>query len=590
MNTMKKTYDIAVIGESMSGKSTWIASLFERSINLRLKGMAEVNEKGQTKIPIYYRLMSPQYGKIMITEIKWNIEKILRDEELETLVRILEKLGIKPDNENSKSGEGLEKYFTSIRYDDIDVIEFIGKVANNSDLGGKNLISYIEVSGSADENIWGIMNKNNLKNIRLRDTRGFLDESKEKMQEYFKDIEKIKKEEGLEDNSLDKQKVYTQKLLDERGIYSVDACVFMSIANANALLKEKERDIYGPLIKNILEKYPTFLTVRTDKLTEILEKAIEEDKKLEYEQIVKDIPGHLGKRFSGFDSLEKLLEDLGLNKSNSDYRKSIANRHFKKLLMPEIKILQDEDPEIMLEKIYKKSSAGIFSEVILGIKEFSEHIESAEAFLEKINDKNRVIEDIKKLFDNNFVKAEEYYIKSDKYKEYVNKIKGDYYGGGTSSFVGPKGGLTTHITGYGRVGKYAISILEESYFMREKLYESLIDSLEPDIKNFVEQSYTEPTDISEKIVELKSDILLKYKKQSDSSFEMLSKTGRMIERRYLKSAHKITKQNLEITQDYIGKYLKEFENSYDTQEWLKDRHIISAVKYLYWKVIEKTLL
>ena len=73
---MKDFYDIAVMGESMAGKSTWIASLFREDIAIKLSSISHDNTEGQTKIASRYNLLNPEQERLIIQSIGWDEEKL----------------------------------------------------------------------------------------------------------------------------------------------------------------------------------------------------------------------------------------------------------------------------------------------------------------------------------------------------------------------------------------------------------------------------------------------------------------------------------------------------------------------------------
>ena len=71
-----KNIDIAIIGESMSGKSTWLAHLFPEKITEKLKAICEFNKEGQTKITTYYTVYGVEEQDLHVLDIGWNFDTI----------------------------------------------------------------------------------------------------------------------------------------------------------------------------------------------------------------------------------------------------------------------------------------------------------------------------------------------------------------------------------------------------------------------------------------------------------------------------------------------------------------------------------
>lgn len=611
---MKDFYDIAVVGESMAGKSTWIANLFTESITKKLKEICTFNKEGQTKIAVYYRLEDTNLDIFKINSIGWNLDMLIKEisnkKKQGIIIELFEKLKLFDEVEHAQDvsddmAQKLEKYFKSETYVEVlnntDVLDFISKFANDSVIGETGIITFIEISATSRNNVWDIIKKYNLKSIRIRDTRGFLDETEDKMQEYLENVKNNRKDETDTVNTgyieSDKKEEYLQKLLDERGIHGIDACIFMSIANSNALCKKTSRAIYGPLIKNLLDKHPTYLVVRADKLTEVLTC----NSNLTYKEAISKNDDnnftHLTKFFTGFNDLRNLLIDYGLNEEtnnfdSSDYKTGIAKRHYKELVLPNIiPNLNDEGEKQLQEDVYLKSVLGVFEDILEGIHEYYNNINSANELLEKLHNVDYIQSQFCKLFNQKFNENiffhGNYWGYSNKLLYYVtqvysNKVQGPYYGG----MVGVNGGLTTYIAGEGRVGQYAASLLQTAYNINRNLNKEFIESLDEDLKKLVISAKVNELDIDEKIKLLKQNLHLKFEKEVDSSFEYLETFGsRMIPRWHLHKAYKKTRTNLEVSQNRIGRYLKDLEYFDGNERWLQDRHQMSVVKDILWQII-----
>lgn len=606
---MKNSYDIAVVGESMAGKSTWIANLFDEDITKQLKSICELNQEGQTKIPVYYWLENLRGKKLGVKSIGWNLEllsKTLKEEEKQKCVqRLIELLnlptGFDLTTEDDIQGEIeyiLEKYLQSDEYmvciEELQTVEFISTICNGSKIGELGIISYVEIYGAANADVWNMIKDFGLESVKIRDTRGFLDETEDKMQEFLESAKQNYRKENesirnTQFDEVDKNDEYLQKLLDDRGIYGVDACVFMSVAGSNALSKKNNKRIYGPLIKNMLEKNPTFLVVRADKLTEIY--AGNSDISYE-ESISKGENGkyiQLGKFFTGFSDLRALLKEYGLHEKSEDYRTDIARKHYKELVLANIPLEDFTETEMQeMGEIYRKSALGVFTEVLYGVQEYYKNIEEAERCLEALNRDHT--EKLKKLYDkefdsNIFLHSGEWGYCNHKFyyvtKYLSNKVQESYYGG----MVGVHGGLTTWITGHGRVGAAAIDFLETAYKLRKDLHSQLVDELEPEIKSYIQQRCGNNIDISQEVKLTKQNLMLKFDKEIEANFERLSCTNRMIPRKYLKTAYENTRKYLEVSHNYIGKYLPELKECFHDKKWEDDRHQMSVVKFLLWNLI-----
>ena len=586
---MYKIYDIAVIGESMAGKSTWISQLFDKTISKKLRTICTLNQEGQTKIPVHYRLICPDKLEIYVSSIEFQLETLSDrlEEKNADVIKLAELLKL-PDTDLEDHVRSSE--FTAFLRE-LDAIELIDSVCNNTEIEKLGVISCIEICGSADSDIWKEMQKFDLDCVKIRDTRGFLDETAEKMQEYFE--RKKEQEKNLNLSHMNKTNEesedyenYLQKLTDDRGLCGVDACIFMSVGGSNALLKKNSKSIYGPLIINLLKKTPTFLVIRTDKLAEILldnpnmsyEDAISRDDEKRYK--------HFGKVFTGFNDLRVLLKDYGLYDKSDDYHISIARKHHNELMLPNLSLdeYSSESDISEFEGIYRKATIGVFRNILNRVCEYFKNISTAERFLESIRNFDEFSE-MKKIFDNLFDSKIFFHSQDWGYANrnlgYVTswlskKIQGDYYGG----MVGPRGGFTTWISGEGRVGAASIDLLESAYKIRSSLYAKLVDRIIQLAKESLDSSISDDL-----IEESKEKLWLYYTRKIEHSWNSFSCTNRMIPTHYLKPSYDKTRKDLDVQYDFIGNYLPELENLFNDSQWCNDRHQISVVKHILWLLV-----
>lgn len=585
----KKEYDIAVVGESMVGKSTWIANLFTKENTEKLKSICQYNSEGQTKIATYYKVEMDIEKKLELTSIGWNIDDLFDEHNeksnQETIKKISDFFGMQEDIDFYKYFKSEEFKMALKRVDPISVIK---EIVNNEEICNSGLISYIEITGGASEEVANLMRQYNLETLCIRDTRGFLDETTDKMNNYLNEINeksKIKKDyENPEFSSSLNEEEYIQKLMDDRGIYGIDACVFMSMENSISLNKKNIKGIYGPLIRMLLVKYPTFLVVRSSDFTKKMSKA-EEKKYLDCcNEILND------DFFSGFDNIRELLSEFGLYSHSSDYKTEIAHKHYKELLLAGVsKKRLNKDGEI-----YRKSVVGVLSEVIKGVRDYYKDISEAEEFIHSINKiDGSHLKKMKEIFDeyferdikqNSILTENEYFMGLYKYSLYflAEKIKECYYGG----FVGERGGLSTQILGGGHVGDAAIDIMEAAYKIKQYIYEEIINCIALDIEGYCKTTLKDEEDIKSAVSNMKQKIYEKYQYDLDNNFERLSITKRMVPRCYLEKAHMNTHKELEIKEGRIGSYLKELENTFEEKKLENEKYIISVVKYITWQLIE----
>lgn len=266
-----RNYDFSVVGESMAGKSTWISALCQKDAAELLEEIHRANRQGQTKIAAHYLLRNPESGSFCVESVKWNYAKLadcLQGGQKEQTEKLLASLGLSPGegifNEDTE-GE-LKKYMESgdaaerIRKSQ-NLPEFIKNVVNGREFGDSGIISGIELSVPASPKVWKEIAGRGLDFVRIRDTRGFLDESADSMQELLENAKKRREEKeknGIDAGYREKDlwKISIRDMMDERGISGTDAVVFMVVSGSNALCKGSMRQIYGPMITSMLERHP----------------------------------------------------------------------------------------------------------------------------------------------------------------------------------------------------------------------------------------------------------------------------------------------------------------------------------------------
>ncbi len=607
---MKNMYDIAVIGESMSGKSTWISALFKEDVYKILKAKCEENKCGQTKVPVSYILLNPSENSLQVQNIDWCTENLLtyeRPTESETGVdELLNKLGITdilktakiPTDEQEDLEDRMLTYLNNSAYKNLVKslpVDYVFGIINDKEINDMNLISCIEVSGPADTEIWESIKKYNLDGVRVRDTRGFLDDSLSWMQKQDEEVQNERKSSSTISNenfeSTDSTERHIQNLLDNRNICGVDACVFMSIAGVNSLQKEAYKNLYGPLISYMLKNHPTLLTLRDDQLTRKLFEQAHSKDVLSYDKASTEIKAD--DFYAGFDALRELLESHGLFKKSSSIRTIVAQKHYTELLIPDIaSTLRKKYPQ-EAEEIYRTGVKGSFACVLAKTSEYYQNIEDAEKCLKEINEEFK--KTLIKLYDTEFISGLRYvylncwnsFFRYDM-RYLSNKIQGPYFGG----LVGVRGGLTTWINGR-RVGDAAIDFLEAAYRMRDALYEKIPDALEPEINSYVKNILpggTDSPDFSAAVNRMKQSIENKLSQMLNSDYEHLSCTYRMVKRSSLQAAQKQTCEELQAEPDYIGRYLAELKDCFTHENWKSDLHFTSIVKQMLWHLVETEIL
>lgn len=599
-----RNYDIAVVGESMAGKSTWISALCREDVAEMLGEIHRENKQGQTKVAAHYLLRDTKAESFYVESVKWNYEK---------LIDCLEK-GQKEEVEKlfAPLGLSLEKFFgESCQDKDMEVelreylesgeaikcigksqnlSEFVKNVVNDKTFGDSGLISCIEISVPAAPEVWKEISDRGLDYVRIRDTRGFLDESTERMQEF---LEKVKKEQAKReddgrdalDEETDPQEECIQEMLDERGISGTDAVIFMSVSNSNALCKEGMRETYGPMIAYLLGKHPVFLMVRTDEMTKLIRQ-----KGRTYQEncnwILKD------EIFSDLDDVRELLEDYRKRSDGqNDYKSDIAKKNYRELLLVNLSKKMMQENRNWDKEIYRPCVSAVFGEVMEGIRHYHESLETARRCLEVIANPTAKLKELydtyfwKNILCYNFREPKDKYYYSGLFgfrtRELAEKLRGSYLGG----MVGKRGGLTTYIPGgMIRVGEYAIDMLETVYSLEKYLLNELVEELEPELEKYVSQKVEEDR-VSEAVREEKENLRKYFEHLREMNFERLSCTNRMVPRIYLEKVCKDTKKYYEKKCLGLGESFPELRErcAEDVQE--RDREALAVVNYGVWKLM-----
>ena len=590
----KKEYDIAIIGESMSGKSTWIASMFCEQIQHELRKIAEHNKEGQTKLPTRYLLKNTgsESNTVKIEHIQWNEDVFHELEEKEDygcLKKSLEYFtaSVMEEDDTVKNtleylkGGGFEKRLGSLDFQD-----FYQNVINNREVLDTNLISYIEISGRINDGIANFMAENGVECIKLRDTRGFWDESLEQMKKRIAAITKERSKSQYVISSLVQDAPdAVRALMDDRGIHGIDACVILAAGGSNALRVGPGRELYGNLLKHMVNTYPVFVMLRTDHMTEIMMDEPAESYTELCEKLLKK------PTFNGMQDIRDLLEEYGLNKEHAGdgYMDYIRRDHYKELLLANLM----KNPSEEYQEIYTRSSHGALQEMVSQLIGYYQKTDTAVAFFNHIGDGEKREKLIKAGYDREFMNEIRTYTLGyyNGWFRYVtqwlaNKIAGEYFGG----LVGPRGGLSTrNANGLGHVGDAAICLLEAAYQVREKIYYQLVEESGKLIGEYIQEN-TCPVSVEE----MKHILHAEFRRRMDRDFERLSITGRMISRRRLEAAHGEVKGLLQITLSNGQtkcKCLPEMESYSEEELWQSSaKYDMSVVKETVWLVLQMSLL
>ncbi|ONI41559.1 hypothetical protein AN639_00245 [Candidatus Epulonipiscium fishelsonii] len=474
-----KVVEIAVVGVSNAGKSTFIGALYHSNICNKLRKKALTNKgQGQTKILVHYQLdrqldRIERSDTLEIAAIKWNEDKIISIlTNKESAKSLCSSLGFdeaviegKLDEDNLK--ELLEEAETILKYEDIDTI--FDNYINNKELQQAGIISCIVLSGSPSEAINNIMSNYGFEKIVLRDTRGLLDG----------DLKRQVTNELNEENPSTSE-VETIDQVAERGLIGVNACILMN--GNNATMTESTAELYDAIFNAIANKMPTFLVEKSITLLRELEMG------KDYYNALKDpdVTDY------SFEHMEEILKKYDFSKDSSPLTISqeLIQRHFKKMLLADIaKSMEKLDhSEENTEKYIQRYNLYIYTvNAVMG-----EVLKALSALRETIRDAFNIFKDHKMTimygfltcYKNEFlssirmwgapscVRLDSKIVENDCTSNIAKKIVGyiDYYG----EMVGIRGGLTSY-----RDYKYeAIAILKTATCCINKILGGLINDEE----------------------------------------------------------------------------------------------------------------
>lgn len=529
-----KKVDIAVIGVTMAGKSTYIASLFSEGINEKLRIICLDNTKGQTKITTFYRL--EECGDLRISGVGISQEHWSRSSD-EIKEKLRKYLLITADEENgfnkdsSKEDECvLEKNLTNIE-------EFYSQIINSGEVMDSEVITKVIVSGAAAENVWKSIRDFGLEEVVIRDTRGLMDETEEFEKRYEK-VNRIKnkKMQNSDDIALPKdngsnleEEEMLKALINERGIEGADACIFMTSGGREALGAENQRARYGFILKEIIQTMMVAVVAQDQNLSEKLW-AIQKEKRFETyldwlgQGVDENYNFMADKLYWGSGScrsVRELLVDMGLFQQGDPdrgYNAELLKKHYRQYLVAQM-IDYNEHKEMYWDTVHA-SFRKVLEEVASYKKELLSWMEGRtldgleKAFLKVFEDYYWNLKEhggALELYNRNGMACWEtglsdYYVDdlTDKIEKSLRERK-DYKGfddvNGNYVFrmKGKRGGLTTW-TPDGRVGRYSFDLLEHAY-------STFIHLREECVKNFDNYKKDGGTRLSEREKQFLSDIL-----------------------------------------------------------------------------------
>lgn len=504
---------INIIGESMSGKTSFIANLLTEKQGKELKKFINKNKQGQTKIKTKYIIGN--FDTITIEKIQFNED--INKKKLEDLnfdKKLLDKY-----DENCHCINNIAIDFT----DDFFNI-FYDEIINNIDY--KNIIECVEIKCSARDEVLEVLRSNNIDSISFIDTRGFDDCIEEDLKKFRESEKMILKDEKDENDEIS-NRAY-QSLLAERGILESNLTILFT--DKSGLKLTKDKDVYKKFIMEVIKMKPLVVISRSALLTDI------EERGASYNELIECINSN--KTFNGGLKNESVLRTTYNFINDFKDEPTFSNRYYnyiidsiEYLLVPDISNYDEQ------KRLYENNQIDVLKRVLEYNNRLNEIYSNA---CSKFNNRlfadrllNEIINRIKETFDGeNDIKRH--------YKNIEEKLSVNYYYG---NFVGERGGITTN---NGQDAIYAIIIIQTMYsalrkaicnieiddkirqFMLEKL-NSYSTMLDPTItfgykvnRDFVKQVYDSLHNSDDKyythfVSVLTSNIIDKYKEYLSST-------------------------------------------------------------------------
>ncbi|MBZ9633334.1 50S ribosome-binding GTPase [Clostridium sp. FP1] len=392
-----KKVEIAIVGISNSGKSTFIGSLFDNLTREILRKISIENKgKGQTKIPVHYNLdKNFSEDRLVLENIKWNEELIQKalesdDEKFQEICKACNQLGLKCND--FKGEHELNEKLIEIQNriaDNLMIEELFETYINNIGIYNTGIINSIMLKGKPSPTVLRYMDKFEFESVVLRDTKGLLDEEFDKL--FEKRSLEIEKEKNTSEDKY--------KLLAERGLIGVNACILMNGPNTG--IPDGVKALYSSIFEIVANKMPTFLVERSSNLNEKILQMLDDDDELTEETYINLLKNKSISRYS-FKNMDRTLEAFG--KNDGTISQELVKRNYQRFLLSDIADSLEmpcENKEAVIE--YEKSY--IFT-VKMVIKQL----------LESLSNLRDTIREASEVFGNNKKKILEAFIES--YKLY----------------------------------------------------------------------------------------------------------------------------------------------------------------------------
>jgi hypothetical protein len=368
--------DVAVIGLTNSGKSTFIGSTF-RDHDFARRLFAG-NDGGLTKVTTHYEVTVCEEPRV--TSIGFNGTRLTKDiqpdavDEMNNRLKnsIYKEYKIDPVSADKDGkfrtslGNSLLKLANRMKGDIDLAFKFIN--SKNSD----QLFRYIKIQVPVSDVIARIILKYGFKSITFRDTRGFLDSSLDSIE---------KKSPTLSDSGLD----------------GVQACIIMNAQDA--VMPNLGREAYGEFVETIFKSVPTFIVERNTALTTFLQFFKGKFTNELYEECINN------QRIIGynFHEMHKFLIELGILDKQGNATNQLINAHKRELILPEVLYLKNDDNNDTDDyKLYLFGVEAVLDRLLRSLSEFRELLLKIVNFFEDQKNVTQIKKAFLDIFDEQF--------------------------------------------------------------------------------------------------------------------------------------------------------------------------------------------
>lgn len=404
------TAEIAVIGLTNTGKSTFITQLIDKdAINKDDLVALTNNDGGLTKVTTHYKICSNcAQSNLEVENVIFRTNFALDDTPYSEINKFLKASGFNEIQSESELATCCAELKQKMMTDFSTTVKIINTLHANK------LIKHIQIKAPASPSIAHVMANYGFEEVVFRDTKGFLDD-------------KI--------DELDKQQGFT---LQDAGLDGIHACIWMS--GRNSAVSNLAREIYGGFIKSIFEAVPAFIVEQNGRLAsklDMLEESASANSLL-YHTLVNDPKINC----VSFKEIHKLLNSLGIEDDNGTPVNQLIRDNKQHFLLPEV----DFKTEL---HIYQYCLVAVFTELMKSISELRQRINEISDFFYKEKNTQEISKAIFKIFEETYAPTTLCHLIQYTQGSFARPIVNGYNFTSLSEqlvfgdLLGPRGGITT---------------------------------------------------------------------------------------------------------------------------------------------------